>query len=308
MKLATFIIRGTGQKTIGLYQNDKYLDIVSLSEGSIPNSMQAVLEDGDNCLKKIQDIASGANGVEHAYSAEEVELQSPVRPGKIIHTSCNFDAHLSELEGWEAEEWKDHGWDKFHFEHPTGFLEAPSCIVGSGVGIEIPRFTQQLDYEIEVGIVIGKTCKNATIEEAMSYVAGLMIFNDVSARDIQAREHANNVILMGKSFDGSCPFGPWLVTLESQHENVPQRRSTPAIKYQCHPLQHRRTGFLVVTDDPGARRCHHNRQPSRRNFRHEESRVDEVRGRDGVSCGRAGLPRNPRSVIVPTHRRIWKVK
>ena len=214
MKLATFTIRATGQKTIGLYQNDKYIDVVALSEGTIPNSMRLVLEGGTDTLKKIQEFAGSADGAQHAYTAEEVELQSPVRPGKIIHTSCNFDAHLSELEGWEAEEWKDHGWDKFHFEHPTGFLEAPSCIVGSGVGIEIPRFTEQLDYEIEVGIVIGKTCKNATVEEAMAYVAGLMIFNDVSARDIQAREHANNVILMGKSFDGSCPFGPWLVTLD----------------------------------------------------------------------------------------------
>ena len=86
--------------------------------------------------------------------------------------------------------------------------------VGSGATIEIPSFTKQLDYEIEVAIVIGKTCKEVTVEDAMDYVVGLMIFNDVSARDIQAREHANNVILMGKSFDGSCPLGPWLVTLD----------------------------------------------------------------------------------------------
>lgn len=214
MKLATFIIKASGEKTIGLYQNDKYLDIVKLSGGGVPKSMQLILEEGADMLQHIQAIASTADGTQHAYTTADVELQSPVRPGKIIHTSCNFDAHLSELEGWEADEWKDHGWDKFHFEHPTGFLEAPSCIVGSGVGIEIPRFTEQLDYEIEVGIVIGKTCKNVSVSDAMDNVVGLMIFNDVSARDIQAREHANNVILMGKSFDGSCPFGPWLVTLD----------------------------------------------------------------------------------------------
>lgn len=222
MKLSTFIIKATGAKTIGLYSQEKYLDIVALSGGSVPNSMQVLLEGGEKALKGVQAIAEGSDGSQHAYSAEEVELQSPVRPGKIIHTSCNFDAHLSELEGWEAEEWKDHGWDKFHFEHPTGFLEAPSCIVGSGVGIEIPGFTEQLDYEVEVGIVIGKKCKDVTVEQAMDNVVGLMIFNDVSARDIQAREHANNVILMGKSFDGSCPFGPWLVTLDEleDHDNL----------------------------------------------------------------------------------------
>ena len=214
MKLSTFIIKATGEKTVGVYQDEKYLDVVALSDGAICNSMQAILEMGADALAQIQEVASAADGSAHAYSADQVELQSPVRPGKIIHTSCNFDAHLSELEGWEADEWKDHGWDKFHFEHPTGFLEAPSCIVGSGVGIEIPGFTEQLDYEIEVGIVIGKTSKDVSVEDAMDNVIGLMIFNDVSARDIQAREHANNVILMGKSFDGSCPFGPWLVTLD----------------------------------------------------------------------------------------------
>jgi acylpyruvate hydrolase len=219
MKLASFIVKATGNKTIGVYQNDKFLDIVALSDGAVPANMLTVLDAGDPALQQIAAVAKAADGSNHAYSAEEVELQSPVRPGKIIHTSCNFDAHLQELEGWEADEWKEHGWDQFHFEHPTGFLEAPSSAVGSGVGVEIPKFTEQLDFEIEVGIVIGKTCKNATVENAMDHVAGLMIFNDVSARDIQAREHANNVILLGKSFDGSCPFGPYLVTLD-ELENV----------------------------------------------------------------------------------------
>ncbi len=214
MKLATFVITATGEKTIGVFQGDKFIDVVALSDGTVPANMQAVLEMGDAALAQIAEIAAAADGSAHTYAADEVELQSPVRPGKIIHTSCNFDAHLEELEGWEADEWQAHGWDKVHFEHPTGFLEAPSCVVGSGVGIEIPRFTEQLDFEIEVGIVIGKRCKNVSVEAAMDNVAGLMIFNDVSARDIQAREHANNVILMGKSFDGSCPFGPWLVTLD----------------------------------------------------------------------------------------------
>ncbi|MCZ6830226.1 MAG: fumarylacetoacetate hydrolase family protein [Gammaproteobacteria bacterium] len=214
MKLSTFIIKATDQKTVGVFQDDKYLDVVALSDGIIPNSMLDVLNGGDTVLQQVREIVSGTDGSVHAYSAEEVELCSPVRPGKIIHTSCNFDAHLNELTGWEASEWKEHGWDQFHFEHPTGFLEAPSCVAGSGVGVAIPRFTEQLDYEIEVGIVIGKTAKNISVEDAMGCVVGLMIFNDVSARDIQAREHANNVILMGKSFDGSCPFGPWLVTLD----------------------------------------------------------------------------------------------
>ncbi len=218
MKLATIAIKNTGEKTVAIYQQDKYLDAVALSEGTIAASMVEVLRGGDATMAQLRDLVASADGSRHAYQPDEVELQAPVRPGKIIHTSCNFDAHLDELTTWQAPEWQEHGWNEFHFEHPTGFLQAPSCTIGSGARIEIPRFTEQLDYEIEVAIVIGKTTKNVTTEQAMSHVAGLSIFNDISARDIQAREHANNVILMGKSFDGSCPLGPWLVTLDELYE------------------------------------------------------------------------------------------
>lgn len=213
MKLATFRIKATGQQTIGVFDGTNYRDIVALSQGSIPNSMTEVLEKG--LLDQIRSTLAGAPAATHGYAADAVQLLSPVpRPGKIIHTSCNFPSHLDELTNWEAPEWKDHDWNQFHYEHPTGFLEAPSCVVGSGEGVAPPPFTRQLDYEIEVGIIIGRKALRVRVEEALDYVAGLTIFNDLSARDIQAREHANNVILMGKSFDGSCPLGPWLVTLD----------------------------------------------------------------------------------------------
>jgi 2-keto-4-pentenoate hydratase/2-oxohepta-3-ene-1,7-dioic acid hydratase in catechol pathway len=80
--------------------------------------------------------------------------------------------------------------------------------------VAVPHFAKQLDYEIEVGVIIGKTAFRVPREEALDYVAGLTIFNDLSARDIQAREHSNQVILLGKSFDGSCPLGPDLVTMD----------------------------------------------------------------------------------------------
>ena len=69
-----------------------------------------------------------------------------------------------------------------------------------------------MDYEIEFAAVIGRVAKNVSPENALDYVAGYCVFNDISARDIQAREHANKVILLGKSFDTSCPLGPWLTT------------------------------------------------------------------------------------------------
>lgn len=211
MKLVTFKIKESGTQTIGVYTDaGTYVDIAAQSNGALPNEMNEFLSRGESAFAIAADVAANAT---RAYSEDEVIQMAPVpNPGKIIHTSCNFDAHLKELSGWQAPEWQDHGWGDFHFEHPTGFLEASSCIVANGEGITIPRFTKQLDFEIEVGIVIGKKAKCVKVEDALDYVAGLTIFNDVSARDIQAREHANKVILMGKSFDGGCPFGPWLVT------------------------------------------------------------------------------------------------
>jgi acylpyruvate hydrolase len=214
MKLVTFEIKANGKTTIGALTDAGYVDFVGQSNGHLPACMNEFLAGGKEYLANAEEVLKGATA-EHTYSADDIVLKAPVpRPGKIIHTSCNFDAHLNELTEWEAPEWKDHGWDSFHFEHPTGFLEAPSSIVASGEAIAAPRFTKQLDFEIEVGIVINKKCVGVSVEEAMDYVAGLTIFNDVSARDIQAREHANKVILMGKSFLGGCPFGPYLLTTD----------------------------------------------------------------------------------------------
>ena len=217
MRLASFRIRDGGPATIGAVVDDCYLDLAGITDGDLPGEMNAFLAMGQVGMDKAREVLSKigtvAVGQPHCYSADQIELRAPVpRPGKIIHTACNFDEHLEELTGWDQPEWQSHNWGDFHFEHPTGFLEAPSSVVASGAKVAVPHFTQQLDYEIEIGIIIGKIAFRVQVADAMDYVAGYTIFNDLSARDIQAREHSNKVILLGKSFNGSCPFGPHLVT------------------------------------------------------------------------------------------------
>ena len=217
MRLASFRIRDGGQTTIGAFVDNSYVDLAGITDGELPGEMNAFLELGQVAMDKAREVLSSigtdAGDQPHCYSADQIELRAPVpRPGKIIHTACNFDEHLEELTGWDQPEWQSHNWGDFHFEHPTGFLEAPSSVVASGATVAVPHFTQQLDYEIEIGIIIGKTAFRVSVTDAMDYVAGYTIFNDLSARDIQAREHSNKVILLGKSFNGSCPFGPHLVT------------------------------------------------------------------------------------------------
>lgn len=217
MHLATFKPGRNAKPVIGVYVDKHYADLHALSGGKLPDSMIAFLQMGDEGMaiahKVAKQLKAPLTGKEHVYPEGAVELCAPVpRPGKIMHTSCNFDAHLEELTTWQAPEWQSHNWGDFHFEHPTGFLEAPSSVSAPGAEVAIPHFTRQLDFEIEIAIIIGKTAFRVSVDDAMDYVAGYTIFNDLSARDIQAREHSNKVILLGKSFNGSCPFGPHLVT------------------------------------------------------------------------------------------------
>jgi 2-keto-4-pentenoate hydratase/2-oxohepta-3-ene-1,7-dioic acid hydratase in catechol pathway len=217
MHLATFKPSPESRPVIGICVDGHYADLHALSDGELPDSMIALLEMGESGMSAARSVldrlGSDLAGKPHVYAEEVIELCAPVpRPGKIIHTSCNFDAHLEELTTWQAPEWQSHNWGDFHFEHPTGFLEAPSSVSASGAQVAVPHFTKQLDFEIEIAIIIGKPAFRVSVDDAMNYVAGYTIFNDLSARDIQAREHSNKVILLGKSFNGSCPFGPHLVT------------------------------------------------------------------------------------------------
>ena len=101
-----------------------------------------------------------------------------------------------------------------------------------------------------IGIIIGKRAFRVPVGKAMEYVAGYTIFNDLSARDIQAREHSNMVILFGKSFDGSCPFGPHLVTVDelSDPHNLDMKlRVNGEVRQDANTSQmHYKTAELVA--------------------------------------------------------------
>lgn len=265
MRLASFTPPDQQDPTIGAVVDDTVVDLhaaASESGSSLPRAMREFLEAGPDALATAQDLLEFVDERSVArYPLAEVQLLAPIpRPGKILHTSCNFGTHLEELTKWQDPEWQSHGWEKFHFEHPTGFLIAPSSVVGSGAHIVRPSFTRQLDYEIELAIVIGRRAHRVSRQDAMAHVAGFAVFNDVSARDIQAREHANNVVLLGKSFDTSAPLGPFLVTpdeLEEPQElemvlkvngEVRQHASTAEMHYGVIDLV---TWWSNITLEPG---------------------------------------------------------
>ena len=130
---------------------------------------------------------------------ETFDLLAPLsNPSKIICLTFNYPKHAKEQ---NYESTKD----------PVIFIKPRTTLCGSGSEILCPDFIKQLDYEIELAVIIGKTCKNIDEASAKDHIFGYMIFNDVSARDIQMQDKQ---FTRGKSFDTFAPCGPWITTAD----------------------------------------------------------------------------------------------
>ena len=133
----------------------------------------------------------------------EVHLMAPVpRPGAVISAGKNFSDHVAEMASKKGP------------AAPVAFLKLPGSVIGPQDDIPYPPEVKNLDYEVEVAIVIGKTCVRVSEGQALDYVAGYCVFNDISARDIIRSENQTGIHLMGKSFPGFAPMGPYLVTAD----------------------------------------------------------------------------------------------
>ena len=147
-----------------------------------------------------------------------VKLRAPIlSPDKILLAAVNYKAHGADQKATPPEE-------------PYFFTKFKSCIIGNEDPIIIPRNSGKVDWEAELAVVIGKKCKYVKRKEAMQYVAGYTIANDISYRDLQLPEKApgstNNLgpnWVKGKALDSAFPLGPWLVTSDDVAD--PQRLS-----------------------------------------------------------------------------------
>ena len=134
----------------------------------------------------------------------DVRLRAPIVPKKFFHTAGNFSDHHEEL---QAVDWS----------HPVHkgivFFQNVDAIIGPDDAIVYPEgLTKELDYELELAIIIGQSGKFFGPEEAADYIAGYTVFNDITARDIQRREMQSGVFSFSKAIDTFCPIGPWIVT------------------------------------------------------------------------------------------------
>jgi len=134
---------------------------------------------------------------EPSISFSEARILPPVAPSKIVCVGRNYREHAAELGNPMPEE-------------PLLFLKAPSSIIGDGGWIELPVFSQRVEHEGELAVVIGRRCSGiAADEDPLAYVLGYTCLNDVTARDLQRKDVQ---FTRGKSFDTFCTVGPHIVT------------------------------------------------------------------------------------------------
>ena len=202
MKLATYEYQG--KRGVGVVSDDaRSVQPLGLS--------QAEAEKG--VLTLVQQLAAGKPlppGEGPAIPLADLRLVAPIPlpQRNIFCVGRNYHEHAREL---SASVFKDNNANPAVW--PIVFTKVPECVVATGHPVELPGpVSEQIDYEAELAVVIGKGGRNITRDQAMGHVFGYTIVNDVTARDVQMRHQQWD---LGKSFDTFCPMGPWVVTADA---------------------------------------------------------------------------------------------
>ncbi len=127
---------------------------------------------------------------------DRVRLLAPCEPSKIVCVGRNYAAHAAEMGGDVPAE-------------PQVFLKPPSAVIGPEAAIAYPAMSQQVDYEGELAVVVGRRARHVAEADALHHVLGYTVGNDVTARDLQRRD---SILIRAKGFDTFCPLGPWIET------------------------------------------------------------------------------------------------
>lgn len=189
MRLITFTHEG-GTRVGAISATGEAIDLTAVG---LPGTMVELLtlSDGIEQARKLVESAPAT------IPLADVTLEAPVtRPGKVLAIGLNYRDHAEES-GQPIP------------QRPVVFTKAPTCIIGPGAPVIIPRVSRAVDWEAELCFVVGRTARYVTAADAHEFIAGYTIGNDVSVRDWQFH---SPTWVMGKSFDTHGPIGPWLVT------------------------------------------------------------------------------------------------
>jgi len=193
MKLTTFKLNHNSR--VGILTEHGIIDTLACKP--LPADMPEFLAYYLEHTGRVQEIIDR----NHTFiDPEAVVIEAPVpRPGKFLGIGLNYIDHISET-------------GRAQPQSPTVFNKQITCVIGPGAAIHKPKQSDQLDYEGELGLVIGRRCRHVPRDLAHQVIAGYMAVNDVSVRDWQAR---SPTMTLGKSFDTHGPTGPWLVTADA---------------------------------------------------------------------------------------------
>jgi 2-keto-4-pentenoate hydratase/2-oxohepta-3-ene-1,7-dioic acid hydratase in catechol pathway len=192
MKLARFTVEGSTR--LGKVVDDRIVDISTAVPG-LGDSMRLLIEQFDTLRGAVEAVAAPS------FALADVTLEAPIAdPRKYLAIGMNYQDHADEAAAAGKPVPTSQLW----------FNKQVSCINGPFAPVEVPKSgPDMVDYEAEMGVVIGKRCRHVSREDARSVIAGYFVANDVTARDWQFR---SPTFTLGKSFDTHGPIGPWITT------------------------------------------------------------------------------------------------
>lgn len=221
MRLARF--RHAGAESLGVAltapaEPGPLLDVPSAAlardgQGStLPGSMTALIGAGTGGLDAVRELVRWAEARQEPSWLREtpaIEWLTPVPERSCLAAGRNFGAHKDEsVRGNPATG------PQLHSDFPTGFIKLGRTLVPHGAVVRRPRDVVQMDYEVEVAVIVGGALHDATPAQARQSIFGYTVFNDLSAREWQLKEMKNNLLLLGKNFPGFGPIGPYILTAD----------------------------------------------------------------------------------------------
>ena len=201
MKLTQFKTRTSGER-VGFLLDDKLIDLAALSSIHEATDMLDIIKRGDEALVEISALVKDAGtktiAIDErvAFAIDSVEFLPPVFPSKILAIGRNYVDHA--IEGGSEPP-----------AAPLVFTKLPNSLSAHNAPIVLPAISSQVDYEAELAVVIGRRARRVSEAEALNYVFGYTLINDVSARDLQ---FGDGQWVRGKGLDGFAPLGPFITT------------------------------------------------------------------------------------------------
>ena len=254
MKLITFLLKNNPKsKRIGAVKNNTVIDF---SSSDLPKDMINFIKLGSTGLDIANDVIENQKNI---HAIDDVILKAPIdKPNKILAVGLNYKKHID-----EAKELKDHHSNDVQLQDqfPNIFNKQNSSVNDPFGDVHRPNASDWLDYEGELGFIIGKECRHVSYENAKNCIYGYTVVNDFSIRDWQFRGPPHTMT-MGKSWDTHCPFGPYIVTsdeIDDPHnlalktfvnDEERQNTNTNLMIYDCYTLiEYLTTAFTLEPGD-----------------------------------------------------------